>query len=226
MSNLKHKTMKTIATDNKAKVTAFLTKNPKSDAKAIEKATGIKRSEVFAVIGELGKQIDTFQKGAKSVKLFSVVMPSVEKAKAAKAEVKETAKEAVKETEKTDKSEGKNFGRDFSKYQFNGQEFRKGKLVLAVVKFIAEKQGCSFKKLLEIFPSELVRNYGVFTEASTARKMNNASGKQRYFCQADQFIKLKDGSVVAVTNQIGSNNIDPILEIARQNGCKIVEPTI
>jgi hypothetical protein len=208
--------MKT-TTDNKAKVTAFLTKNPKSDAKAIEKATGIKRSEVFAVIGELGKQIDTFQKGAKSVKLFSVVMPSVEKAKAAKA-----AKAAeVEKTAKTDKSEGKNFGRDFSKYQFNGQEFRKGKLVLAVVKFIAEKQGCSFKKLLEIFPSELVRNYGVFTEASTARKMN-ASGKQRYFCQADQFIKLKDGSVVAVTNQISSNNIDPILEIARQNGCKIV----
>lgn len=226
MSNLNNKTMKTTSTqDTKSKVLAFLTKNPNSDAKAIEKGTGIKRADVFAVIGELGKQVSVFQKGAKSVKQFSVVaLPSVEKAKAVKvaktAEVKTEVKDEVKN------NEGKNFGRDFSKYQFNGQEFRKGKLVLAVIKHVAEKKECNFKKLLEIFPSELVRNYGVFTEAATARKMNNASGKQRYFCQADQFIKLKCGSVVAVTNQIGSNNIAPILEIARQNGCKIVEPTI
>jgi len=219
MSNQKQKTMKTTTQD---KVIAFLTKNPNSDAKAIEKGTGIKRAQVFAVIGELGKQVSVFQKGAKSVKQFSVVsMPSVEKAKTAKTTAEKT--EAKAEVKKTD--EGKNFGRDFSKYQFNGQEYRKGKLVLAVVKHVADKQSCSFKKLLEIFPSELVRNYGVFTEAATARKMNQ-SGKQRYFTQADQLIKLKDGSVVAVTNQIGSNNIEAILEIATQNGCKVVEPTI
>lgn len=117
-------------------------------------------------------------------------------------------------------SEGKNFGRDFSKYKFDGQEYRKGKLVLAIVKrFVSDNPGCSFKKLHETFPDDLVKNYGVFTDFKRARKANEG-GKVRYQTQSDQKIVLKDGDV-AVTNQIGKHNIDGIIAVAKKLGYKI-----
>lgn len=80
--------MKTVNQDAKSKIITFLASNPNSDAKAIEKAVSIPRQIVFKTIGELSndKQVVVYQKNPKSVKLFSAVsMPSVEKAKEAKA---------------------------------------------------------------------------------------------------------------------------------------------
>lgn len=109
----------------------------------------------------------------------------------------------------------KNYNRIFDKYHFNGETMRKGKLVLCLVKkYMAENPKVTAKELQVAFPDSLVKTFGLITTYAIAKKAE-LGGKQRYFgVQApghpwgrkqDQ-IKLHDGSVWCVTNQIDKHN--------------------
>lgn len=210
-------------------ILSYLAKNPNSDAKTIEKNTKIPVAEVRTVVNELTaeKKVSVVQKGAKSAKLFSVVsMPSVEKAKADKAAekpvVKAKAEKKEVEVKPAAKSEGKNFGRHFGKYSFNGQEDRKGKTALSIVKHYVKEHNPNEKELQAAFPESIVRNYGVYTDLSTAKALSQ--DKQRYFHKGEQVIQLKDGKKVCVTNQWSKENFAALCEHVKKNfGYKVAE---
>src|SRR3990170_1448921 len=148
---------------SKDKILHFLLKHPNSDAKKIEKATGVAFIQVYSIAGKLQKENRVVIKN----KLFSLTSAA-----------KRQAKKAT------------NFGRDFSKYNFNGQKLRKGQLVLAIVSDFVNKHKCTAAQLKKAFPDTLVPMYGVFADAAAAKRASTK--KQRYFTAADQLIQLKD----------------------------------
>lgn len=185
---------------NQIAIISFLESNPKSDAKKIEIGTSIPRSEVLKTLKGLEGKITVFQKGSKSVKLFSaVVAEPIAKAKAKK------AKKVV---------------RDLSKYKFGKEKSNKGKIALSIVKSITDAKKISLEKLLEIFPKS-VNSYGVFIKPVEAAELANSRGRKLFFTAKEDLIKLRGGVVVAVTNQIGVKNIDAIIKIGKENGCSV-----
>jgi len=110
--------------------------------------------------------------------------------------------------------------KDYSKYIFEGNEYGKGRLVLAVVKkYVSEHPNISYNELANIFKPELRKTKngrGVIAlqdKISDKDKGIGANSHKRYFVNDE--IMLKDGSIVLVTTEWGSGNIDPFLDYAR-----------
>ena len=94
---------------------------------------------------------------------------------------------------------------DFTKYLFNGQEYVKRRLVLAIIKqYILEKQP-DLSSLLEEFPPELQGNYGVvIPEYDFNRKYeNNDDPVDRYFLKPDESLTTSDDIKIFVSSQWG-----------------------
>lgn len=176
----------------KEKILSYLMRHPQSDAKKIEKGTGIAFIQVYSITGKLQKENKVVIKN----KLFSIAA---------------NAKKAIMKS-------ATNFGRDFSKFVFNGEKLRKGQLVRAIVADYAQKHNCTAAQLKKVFSDDLVPMYGVVVDATDARRAS--SKKKRYFIDADQIIKLKD-KTVAVTNQISSKNLPGFLDVAKRLGYRV-----
>ena len=124
-----------------------------------------------------------------------------------------------KKTKASDEVYLKTGNRDTSKLKFQGQEYGKGQLVLAVVKAHVEKNPrMTLSKLREIFPDELQPRYGTIQEVSKAKKLS--SDRDRFFLKPEQILKVGDKKV-AVSNQWGSNNLPPFLKVAKSLGYHI-----
>jgi hypothetical protein len=173
------------------KILNFLMKHPKSDAKKIEKATGIAFIQVYSIAGRLQKENKIVEKN----KMFSLT-----------AAARSLAKKAT------------NYGRDFSKFVLNGEKYRKGQLVLAIVSDYAKKHNCTSAQLKKVFSDDLVPMYGVIAPAVDAKRASTK--KKRYFVGADQLIQLKDGKF-AVTNQISEAIIQKFLPVAKNAGYRV-----
>lgn len=94
-------------------------------------------------------------------------------------------------------------GKDYSKYLFNGNEYRKGRLVLAVVKkYLEGNSKLSYKQLLEIFPDSLQGSLGVL------RRIEEIKDQKRYFTKPEELLKTGDGKEIALCTQWGENK-DP-----------------
>ena len=110
-------------------------------------------------------------------------------------------------------------GRDTSKLKFNGELYGKGKLVLAVVKkYMEDNPKTTFAKLKEVFPDTLQPRYGMIEEVNKAKKIS--ADRDRYFLKPEDLIKVGDKKI-AVTNQIGANNLPPVLKQFRALGYTI-----
>jgi len=145
------------------------------------------------------KQQEVKTRTGKKRGFASPVIPSVERAKEARVD---------------------NYGRDFTKWSFNGLHLSKGKLALEIVRaYVSKHPDTTYTKLKRIFSDELVRSYGVFVDAVTARKVS--ARKQRYYVGDDQLIRLKNGKVISVTNQFTNESIRPLVQIAKQNGMRV-----
>ena len=98
---------------------------------------------------------------------------------------------------------------DKSTYIFNGNTYRKGRLVLAVVEqYVSDNHGLAKEELEERFPSTLQGSIGVISS------IEEAEGKykgRRHFVK--NTIKLTNATI-AVCNQWGSNNIDKFVQHA------------
>ncbi|MCU0421648.1 MAG: hypothetical protein MUC81_02465 [Bacteroidia bacterium] len=134
----------------------------------------------------------------------------------------ETTDEATQDEDKQDenaKPKPYYITRHSSTYKFDGLQFKKGPLAVAVIKRYVEDHAPTFEQLKEIFPDDMVKYYGVFTIHSEAKK---ASLKYpRYFLKEDQIITLADKTKIAVTNQWTLANFEPFVKIARKLGYKI-----
>lgn len=70
--------------------------------------------------------------------------------------------------------------RDTTKFPFNGHEYGKGRLVLAVVhQYFLDNPDTTFAELLSVFPKQLQGSIGVFNEISeVSRKYGNKNHKR------------------------------------------------
>jgi hypothetical protein len=120
----------------------------------------------------------------------------------------------------TPKRTADNFNRDFNRIKFDGKDYPKGRLVLAVIKkYVAEKNPTA-AQLRAAFPDTLLPNYGIVRDVAVAKKAT-VHGKKRYFLKSDQTIRCKDGRVIAVANQFSSENIKPFIEHVKTLGYSV-----
>lgn len=106
----------------------------------------------------------------------------------------------------------KNSVRDFSDYSFNGEKYRKGRLVLAVVKkYVEENPNVAYKGLKAAFPDNLQGSLGVVISKNDflAKNKKNKTLNSRYYINTGDSIKLSDGTEVYVCSQWGGSTNFP-----------------
>ena len=108
--------------------------------------------------------------------------------------------------------------KDFSRYIFRGEELRKSRLVLKVVKtYVDEHTEITFEELKKAFPDFLQgSSLGVvklFDEVPN--KYRGIGGVKRYFVDEDEIIHLNSGEKVAVCTQFGISNIKDFITNAK-----------
>lgn len=113
--------------------------------------------------------------------------------------------------------------RDFTKYQFNGQTYGKGQLVLAVVKAYVQKHLPTTNQLREAFPNKLQGSFGVFyTEQEyTARKQESSEQTERFFKNTEDLLTTADGEKIFVCKEWGLDNTTQFIEQAKLLGFDI-----
>ena len=111
--------------------------------------------------------------------------------------------------------------RDSTKYTFNGEEYGKGPLVLAILNAHVKTHGeISFKDLKLAFPDTLMKRFGVFANETEAKKLSGS--KPRYFLKPEQMIKIKgQKEPIAICNQWTAALIEPFIKAAKELGYKI-----
>ncbi|MBB1140646.1 endonuclease NucS domain-containing protein [Myroides sp. WP-1] len=113
-----------------------------------------------------------------------------------------------------------NSTRDYSTYKFKNNMFRKGRLVLEVIKqYILDNPSITIEHLKNIFPDNLQGSIGVIRTLEEY-KNGNLKGK-RYFDGADEVIELSDKTKIVVSTQWGIGNINNLLEKAKELGYDI-----
>jgi len=111
--------------------------------------------------------------------------------------------------------------RDTTKYKFNGEEYGKGRLVLAVMHHHIElNSALTFAELNKQFPKRFQGSKGVFTLSSNANEIYTETGRKRHFIAPDELIELSD-STIAVCTQWGVKNIDKFITRAKEFGYEI-----
>lgn len=109
--------------------------------------------------------------------------------------------------------------RDNTKYIFFGQEYKKNRLALAIVrKYVNENPNVNFSELERVFPKHIFKGHhqgsnGVFADINTIRNSGNRDMLKRFFIKPDELINLAD-AIVAVSNQWGLANINLLIQIA------------
>jgi len=108
--------------------------------------------------------------------------------------------------------------RDVSKYLFNGHEYGKGRLVLAVVQeFVRRRDKTSHKDLLSSWPKHLQGSLGVFAKIDEPEL-----DIDRYFFRDTEQVTLTD-CTVAICNQWEKKNIRDFRDAAKDSDFKIVK---
>lgn len=114
--------------------------------------------------------------------------------------------------------------RDTTKYKFNGNIYRKNKLVHAVVsQYLTDHPETNLNTLKQVFPDGFQGSLGVFTSLEEAQATFYRTGHKRHFLEEDEVFKTGDGVDIAVCTQWGIGNLGGFLEAARKLGYQIEE---
>lgn len=104
--------------------------------------------------------------------------------------------------------------RDYSKYEFLGQVFNKGRLCLAIVRKFVEEKNPTLDEIKSIFSEDTIRPYGqLFLLADDAKRANQTSARSRFFSKDEDIISI-NGASIAITNQIDSAVTGRMIEVA------------
>ncbi|WP_153004900.1 hypothetical protein [Oceanobacillus picturae] len=118
------------------------------------------------------------------------------------------------------KNNSRNFDR--TKYDYNGEKYNKGRLVLAVIKdHVISGGSTTYTELKNNFPDNLQGPVGVFTTKEEALLKYERTGYKRFYINEDELLKLEDGNVISVSTQWGIGNINNFIDHARGLGYKI-----
>lgn len=103
--------------------------------------------------------------------------------------------------------------KNYVKYEFEGNNYGKGKLVLALLKsYIASNVGINILEIQKAFPKKLHGKFNVVDEIKGA--VSKSEKQRRFFLDPNQIIVLGDGTKVAVCSQWGANNINNVIDHA------------
>lgn len=112
--------------------------------------------------------------------------------------------------------------KDITRYRFNGKEYGKGRLVLAVIKkYVADNPDITYAELEADFPLKLQGSHGVFIEKEDAINLANEKRK-RHFIKEEEFIQLSD-LAIAVCSQWGIGNIGKFVDRVKDFSYVITE---
>ncbi len=108
--------------------------------------------------------------------------------------------------------------KDTTRYEFKGEMYGKGRLVLAIVKrYVADHPGITYAQLEEAFPRAVQGSFGVVATIDAANHIYASSGRKRYFLEPEEQIELVD-SKIAVSREWGVGNIERLLVRAASLG--------
>ena len=112
-------------------------------------------------------------------------------------------------------------GRDRTRYTFNGASYGKGRLVLAVVKkYVEDNPQVTYSELENVFHKGLQGSSGVFSAEHEAQGIHASGSRKRHFLEPEELVKLND-SIIAVSSQWGTGNIDQLIRKAKELGYAI-----
>lgn len=101
--------------------------------------------------------------------------------------------------------------KDYSKYTFLGEHYRKGPLVLAVIKeHVKNHPDVTVDQLQSIFPKKDIHNAFEIVE------LVKDSTKGRFYLKLKDRIKNKEAIKMVVTNQWDRNNIKSFISLAKK----------
>lgn len=121
------------------------------------------------------------------------------------------------------KTQYTSFKKDTTRYEFNGQVYKKSRLVLAVItQYVLEHPEISLKELQDVFPASEF-NLGTY---SCVKNINDISENQlkpvrRYFVDESEVITMYDGTKAAVCTQWSIKNIILFIEHVKKMGLTI-----
>jgi len=213
-------------TANEKKVIEFLKKTPNANKADITAATTVSGLPLFNFLRRLEKaEYMTIQGTGADVTInWNEEQPQIQAEGVVENVVAAEKPKVVKKKNAApvDEVTATATSRDNTTYQFMGETYGKGKLILAVVtQYIKDNPTVTYAKLkTDIFPDTLLKRFGIVQLESKAREI---SGKRdRYFLKETQLIKIKGQKEgLAVCNQITSKNIVPFLDACRKLGLKI-----
>jgi len=115
----------------------------------------------------------------------------------------------------------KYYSKDYSKFLFNNQEYNKGRLVNAVLKYYIENNPeITFSELKTKFPDKIQGSFGVFDIKEKAEDIYQRWGHKRHYINPEEEIKIAD-AVIATCTQWNPENIKLFLNQANNLGMKI-----
>lgn len=192
----------------KTQVLDWIEKFPEAGAELIANGTGIFKLQVFKILKTLSEEGKLIINEKGTHPPYSIV-------KINSGRNQPTVKPNAAKKTKTDELSG----RDTSKLSFQGKQFGKGQLVLAVIReHIAKNPTITLEKLKEQFPDSLQPRYGTIKEVQQAKKLS--VDRDRFFLKPEQIFSVGNKKVV-VSNQWGINNISPFISAAKKLGYKI-----
>jgi len=120
----------------------------------------------------------------------------------------------------------KNLSRNFDRtqYLFNGKQYGKGRLVLAVLKHhLIVNEDYSYQKLEKDFPRELQGSQGVFAQLDKAMEIRDRTGYKRHFLDIDDLLEVENVKI-AVSKEWGKKNIENFLKRCKELNYTIIVP--
>lgn len=200
-----------------AQVIEFLTQRPGS-TKADMVTAGMKGLALFNAIKRLQTDGKITVEGEGADATYSLVEQAVSDEQPTNNTEEQNDKKEQKNAEVA-KATVKSTGRDNTKYKFNGEEYGKGPLVLAVVKkYVEDNPDLTFKQLKEVFPDTLMPRWHIFRNEQEAIKLS--ANKPRYFMKHP--IKLKgQKEPIVVSNQWTAALMVNFLQTVKALGYKV-----
>ena len=193
----------------------------------IKKKQGISHSDLTKQIGMPSVHLANSLKALTAAKLVTMEMKGDAQHYTAanelpKAEEKTTetkpAGKAVGKEKIADKKVAPKGGKNFDTFKFNGKEYRKGRLPHAMIAKFCEDHQPTLPQLEAAYPTKEIKpyGYGLFRNATDAKKINEQSGRVRFFTKPEELVKIKGGTI-AVTNQITSELLERFLVVAKRH---------
>jgi len=206
------------ANANQEKVLDFIKANPGSTIEAITEGANVSNLLVRKAVKELqmGNLIESNDEdGGFTFTGKAKAAPEASETAAPALNGKKVENNAARKKEE-DLGPKTFTGRDNSKFRLGEhRNLHKGRLVHLLVKtFVEKNHKVSLTKLQELLHSEeLQPRFGVVCELSAAKKFSKNNVDRHFVKNADDIIKLGNGTKIAVCNQWTAEGIQKLLKI-------------